>query len=247
MKSIILRDPNDNTIEKQGNFWLSFSTWIKEVDYNVTTEEANALYQTYYGKTIPFGIGLGSSGTWEEITEYIELIYEHVVPEEEKPSFTYKVNETLERFNLPYVLKDGHIIESKNVALLPEVQEVDHWLKDYPKAYAPYKSAIEKLESNKYDRNALDDIRLSFEELSRSLTGKTKTLEHLISGHDVEAVLKDKGSATSLRSMVTSLMNYFIMYQDDYVKHHDDVKEEDIEVIVSISCVLMKYLIRMLG
>lgn len=50
--------------------------------------------------------------------------------------------------------------ETLNVAL---VDDVKHWLVDYPRSENLYDSALTKFNNNLFERNLLEDLRLSLE------------------------------------------------------------------------------------
>ena len=247
MRAIMFRNPNDDTHDRQDKFWMSFSTWYKEQDYYADQNELDRLYRLSLGKMIPFNISMDISSSWDEIVEYIGIVYEHKVPEDERDVFSAKVNEIIDSYRLAYLFQDGRFIDADNVTTVEEVKSVDHWLYNYKDAYKAYQSAMEKLSNNRDDRNALDDIRLSLESLARELTGKNYTLENQLSKHTIEGMLKQKGTSDEIKNMITKMIDCFANYQNNNVKHHDNVDADDVEVMVSIACVLMKYLIQKIG
>lgn len=47
--------------------------------------------------------------------------------------------------------------------------------------------------------------------------------------------------------MVTTLITYFCLYQNDHVKHNDNIKENELEYTIEFTCTVMKFLITSLG
>lgn len=246
MQPIILRDPNNDIHERLDKFWTSFITWLKERPYMLSNDDLSQLYKSDFGKEIPLSLSFGRYIEWEELIEFIELFYKHLDSDVDRDDFSANVNQRLKQFSIDFEFKEGKFINSNNVALLPEVKELDHWLKNYPVSYCLYKSAMQKLENNQYNRNVLDDLRLSMEDLARNLTGSNKTLENLAKS-DLGKALKNKDVPSQIREMLIAIVKQYAKYNDDNVKHHDDVNEDDIEIMVSLSCILMKYMIRRLG
>ncbi|MEL7834258.1 hypothetical protein [Fodinibius sp. Rm-B-1B1-1] len=123
------------------------------------------------------------------------------------------------------------------------IEETTHWLKDYPKALKIYERALTKFENDAFERNTLDDLRLSLEILLKSIFNNNKSLENQIS--NVGNHLKTKGGSPELRNMFVRLINYYTHYQNSYVKHDDAVIEEEIEFIFEITSSFMKHIIRM--
>lgn len=125
------------------------------------------------------------------------------------------------------------------------VQKTQHWLESYPRAKQLYDSALSKIEKEQYERNALDDMRLSLETLVRELLGNEKTLENNISL--LNEKLKDNGASTELRNMFGKLLDYYAKFQNNHVKHAEQIEKREVEFVVELTSVMMKYLITMIG
>lgn len=125
------------------------------------------------------------------------------------------------------------------------VVNTQHWLEDYGEALKEYNLALEKFEKGIYQRNVLDDIRLSFELLVKALLNNQKSLENQVA--DLGGKLKDTRVSNELRNMVIQVINYYTKYQNNYVKHNDKVNENEIEYIIEQTSIIMKFLIKILG
>ena len=119
-----------------------------------------------------------------------------------------------------------------------------HWLSDFPLALKQYEAALTKFEGNIFDRNILDDIRLSFELLLKTLLNNDKSLENQISL--IGNVLKDKSVSVEVRSMLQKLIDYYTKYQNKNVKHNDNINKDEIEYLIELTSVMMKFLIKVL-
>lgn len=133
---------------------------------------------------------------------------------------------------------------NKNLKESELIIETEHWLSQYNKAYQQYKSAIEKYESKKYERNILDDMRLSFELLLKELLKNQKSLEN--QKKILGAVLKENNISAEIRNLIIKVIDYYIKYQNDKVKHADSSNKLEIEYIIEQTSVLMKFLIQVL-
>lgn len=133
---------------------------------------------------------------------------------------------------------------NKNLKESELIIETEHWLSEYNKAYQQYKSAIEKYESKKYERNILDDMRLSFELLLKELLKNQKSLEN--QKKILGAALKENNISAEIRNLITKVIDYYIKYQNDKVKHDDNSNKLEIEYIIEQTSVLMKFLIQVL-
>jgi len=123
------------------------------------------------------------------------------------------------------------------------VEEVKHWLADFPETLKLYNEALEKYENKIYSRNLLDDLRLGLEKLLRSVLSNSKSLEKQIPevGKFIDAA---KGS-THLGFMFVKLLEGYAKYQNENVKHDDFVMEEELEFMIEITATFMKHIIRL--
>ena len=97
-------------------------------------------------------------------------------------------------------------------------------------------------DSKAFERNLLDDLRLSLELLLKSIFANGKSLENQIA--DLGAFIQSKGGSKELSNMFQKLVDYFSKYQNSYVKHDDNVIEEEIEFILELTSSFMKHLVR---
>ena len=125
------------------------------------------------------------------------------------------------------------------------VQRTKHWLEKYPNSLKQYESALSKYEGGIFERNTLDDMRLAFELLVKDLLNNDKSLENQIS--DIGNALKDNGASKELRSMVVQIIKYYTDFQNAHIKHNDKINDSEIEYIIELTSVVMKYLIRIIG
>jgi len=120
--------------------------------------------------------------------------------------------------------------------------EVRHWLSDFPSVHKIFDEALQKHNNGVFTRNALDDLRLSLEELLRQLLNNDKSLENQISL--VGRYIKDRKGSSELANMFEKLIDYYSKYQNTYVKHDDAVPTTEVDFILEISSSFMKHLIR---
>ncbi len=122
------------------------------------------------------------------------------------------------------------------------VTEVRHWLSEFPSARKIYDEGLQKHSNGVFTRNALDDLRLSLEELLRQLLNNDKSLENQISL--VGIYIKERKGSTELANMFIKLIDYYSKYQNTYVKHDDAVPTTEVDFILEITSSFMKHLIR---
>ncbi|NFI03468.1 hypothetical protein FC959_03460 [Clostridium botulinum] len=141
-------------------------------------------------------------------------------------------------------IRYGHLAKDK-ISQTELVVKTQHWLGDYGNALKEYNLALDKFEKCIYQRNILDDVRLSFELLVKSLLNNEKSLENQVA--DLGGKLKNTKVSNELRNMVIQVINYYTKYQNNYVKHDDKVNENEIEYVIEQTSIIMKFLIKMLG
>ncbi len=136
-------------------------------------------------------------------------------------------------------------LSSEKLSETELITKTRHWLSDHPLALKQYESALKKYESGVFERNTLDDMRLSFELLVKDLLNNGKSLENQI--NDLGGMLKAQGASEELRNMVIKIIDYYSKFQNNHVKHNDAVNEKEIEFVIELTSVVMKYLIKLNG
>ncbi len=124
------------------------------------------------------------------------------------------------------------------------VEETKHWLKDYPESLKLLEGAEEKLMGRIFQRNLLDDLRLALETLLKGIFDNNKSLENQIT--NVGNLIKQNKGSKELTNMFLVILKYYCNYQNEYVKHNDLVKENEIDVIFEMTCSFMKYFLKLL-
>ncbi len=117
------------------------------------------------------------------------------------------------------------------------------WLTDYPDSKKIFEQAMIKLENRIFERNLLDDLRLSLELLIKAVLGNNKSIENQLA--DLGIFFRKKSISKELNNMIVKLIDYFAKYQNTYIKHNDNVNDKEIEFIFELTSSLMKLLIRL--
>lgn len=136
-------------------------------------------------------------------------------------------------------------LASEKISETELIQKTKHWLGGYPDSLKQYDSALAKYEGGIFERNTLDDMRLSFELLVKSLLNNGRSLENQIA--ELGTQLKTANASNELRNMVTQIIKYYTDFQNNHVKHNDAVNESEIEYVIELTSVVMKFLIKVLG
>lgn len=136
-------------------------------------------------------------------------------------------------------------LDTEKISDTELVQETKHWLASYPNTLKQYENALAKYEGRIFERNTLDDMRLSFELLVKDLLENNKSLENQLS--NLGSYLKKKGASEELRNMLVKIIDYYTRFQNNHVKHNDAVNADEIEYVIELTSVVMKYLVKVLG
>lgn len=123
-----------------------------------------------------------------------------------------------------------------------KITETKHWLGNYPNSLKVYNEAIQKYEQGIYQRNVLDDMRLSLELLLKSLLNNEKSLENQLK--NVGEELKNRNVSKEITNLFDRLLVYYSDYQNHHIKHNDNVKPEEIELIINQTNTIMMFLIK---
>lgn len=162
------------------------------------------------------------------------------------------IKELCERFDNPktkdlqakLISRFGHLSPLPHHDLDVElIAETKTLLTDYPTAKKSYDSGLEKRKNEIYERNLLDDLRLSLELLLKAILKNNRSLENQTV--DLGQFQKQKGTSTELTGMFIKLMDYYGKYQNDKVKHNDRVNPEEVDMIIELTTSFMKFLIKL--
>ena len=110
----------------------------------------------------------------------------------------------------------------------------------YPKAQAAYKAGIEKYKCGQYDRNVLDDMRVTLEELLRQVLHNDMVLENQIP--ILGTYLKNYN--VEIRKLFTTTISYLKNYQNNNVKHHDKVLPAEVNYVIEQTSAIVNFLVR---
>lgn len=154
----------------------------------------------------------------------------------------FKENVEVKNLKVQLLTRYGQLNKDAEAVNETLIDETRHWLNDFPDSLRLYEAALLKFGNKAFERNLLDDLRLSLELLLKSIFTNGKSLENQIA--DLGAFIQSKGGSKELSNMFQKLVDYFSKYQNSYVKHDDNVIEEEIEFILELTSSFMKHLVR---
>jgi len=157
----------------------------------------------------------------------------------------FKDNKEARDLKIKLVTRYGHLNSGNQSSEVNEVliEETRHWLSECPESLKLYENALSKYEMKLFQRNLLDDLRLSLEILLKNLLGSNKSLENQQAS--LGGFLEKRGTSTELRNMFLKLIDYYTKFHNSYVKHNDSVPEAEIEIIMEMTSSFMKFLIKL--
>jgi len=123
------------------------------------------------------------------------------------------------------------------------VEEVKHWLADYPDTLKLYNDALGKYSDRIFSRNVLDDLRLGLEKLLKSIFNNNAPIEKQI--QTTTKFIDEAGGSMHLGFMFVKLLEGYGKYQNENVKHNDAVIEEELEFMIEMTSTFMKHLVRL--
>ena len=115
----------------------------------------------------------------------------------------------------------------------------------YPDALPLFDSAAEKYENGGSDRNALDDMRLCFEKVLQAIFSNDKSLENQEAA--IGGLLKGASVSSEYRNLLNKAIDYYCKYQNNHVKHDDNINPYEVSFIIELTCILMKQMIEQFG
>ncbi len=120
--------------------------------------------------------------------------------------------------------------------------ETRTWLSKYPNALKVYESGLQKYQIGQFERNVLDDMRLSMELLVKNILGNQRSLEN--NKEALGQYLENKGISKELRNLYFQIIGVYATYQNEHVKHNDKVNEFEIEFVIEQTSILMKLIMK---
>lgn len=182
------------------------------------------------------------------IKELCEYLNEHqtnsfldAYKNNEKDEYLNKLSNLKRQLIVKYGKQFG--IEGSDTLNDSLVEDVQHWLDSYPESRKLYDDAIVMFKNKIYERNCLDNLRLSLESLLKGVFDNNKSLENQFKniGNHVE----ENAGSKEFSNMFVKLIDYYTKYQNTFVKHNDAVIEQEVEFIFEITSSFMKHLIKL--
>jgi len=115
------------------------------------------------------------------------------------------------------------------------------WLSQYPKSYELFKNALLKLGKKETEREIVDNLRLSLELLIKDILHNRKSLEN--QKNEIGNYFKAKNVSVELSNLFWTVLDYYSKYQNNHAKHGSIVPTDEVEFILYLTGVLMRFLL----
>lgn len=163
----------------------------------------------------------------------------------EHPKLPQPVSDSINNLKIQLIARYGSQfgVVSSGTLNVTLVDEAKHWLAGFPDSLRLYESSLMKFSNGVFERNLLDDLRLSMELLLKVIFRNGKSLENQIS--EIGTFISNNGGSKQFTNMFRTLVDYYSKYQNTFVKHNDAVVEEEVEFIFEMTSSFMKHLVKM--
>lgn len=160
---------------------------------------------------------------------------------------TLKNNEVVKSLALKLQKDYGHLAPKEDATkeINQEIEETQHYLDPYPKVLKVYNEALRKFRNKDKQlfRNVLDDARLALELMLKSILSNNKSLDNQLS--DLGKWVKERGGTPEFRNMFQKILDCYSKYQNEHIKHNDDVVEKEVSYIFEQTTLFLRQLARL--
>lgn len=226
---------------------------LGETDNGLTSSEIVKLCSAYaidYNIDIPYtSLPFPADGSVPNKRTALKKNLERFTPEQQFKIIKelceldkFKDNVSIKDLKYKLVTRYGHLDSSTDSINEKLIEETKHWLNDYPKVLSLYQSALDKYNNGIFQRNILDDLRLSLELLLKKILSNEKSLENQLSA--LGEYIQNKNGSKELGNMFQKLVEYYSKYNNTYVKHNDNIIEEEVEFVFELTSSFMKHFVR---
>ena len=237
---VLYHDHKSNEIKNDCRIMMTY----KEFEKSFLNQYSEQLPIKMLGKLIPFDsiyeVKIATTLMKEDEIELFALKnnFEWSSSNKDYLSFINLLNDETEKYHSnPY-----EINYRKNSLKLLNVDHAKELLTKYPTIKNLYSEAIDKFKVGNYDRNVLDDLRLVLEELLRIILNNNKPLEKQL--EPLGEYQKENGKTKEVVNIFRILLNQYIKFQNDKVKHRSvSLDEQDVSLFINLTTSFIIYLI----
>ena len=123
------------------------------------------------------------------------------------------------------------------------ISECNYWIQDFPKVKKRFERAISLFKEGEDYRDSLDNLRLTLELLLKELLSNNKSLENQLL--EIGKYQTEHGIGKEIRNMFQKVLDYYLKFQNDRVKHDDNLDNiNEVEFVFSLSMIFIRVLIK---
>ena len=165
---------------------------------------------------------------------------------ESKKRFLRNIQDAICITGVPLIIKqtNNDVLLFPSGAKLLDRKLVDDnldWLSLYQKSYEAYKTALLKIGKKGEERDVVDYLRLSLELLLKDILHNKKSLEN--QKIELGNYLKSKNVSVEISNLFWTVLDHYSKYQNDKAKHGNMVSTDEVEFILYLTGVLMRFLL----
>jgi len=202
-------------------------------EFNTYNEKRN-----YFSETQIWNI-LKKTTKMKDLILLIQIVFWLKIKDKYKEEFYNKIKLDIEYLNIQINIKKTNneiILYPKGVEVLDKeiVNKTINYTfgEKYIESHNKYVHALKLYSENGKTRDILDSLRLSLESFLRQLLNQKLNLEKLTRHKHIEKFLISKTVPKEIIEMYLLLINQYISYQNEHVKHNDSNRKEDIEFMI---------------
>jgi hypothetical protein len=162
---------------------------------------------------------------------------------------TYKANPIKCPENV-YYFKAGRLLSQKIQELNPNydrqglntelVNKTLLTFNNFPDAAKVFQVALQTFKEGGDDRQVVDGMRLAFELFLKNKLKNEKSIENQKS--ELGRLLKNTGTSPEIMNMFDKLINGYTSYQNEYVKHNDKIRRDEVELLINLTLTFISFL-----
>lgn len=164
----------------------------------------------------------------------------------EKSKLVTKIAEALKLSNINVIIyknKEFYELYPSDIEFLSDnlIIDVLYWLNDFPNTKKSFSKAIKIERIEKNYRNIIDELRLSVEFLFKKIFSNEKSLENQID--NIGKYLSANHVSKQITNMYIKLIDYYTKYNNENVKHNDNIAEIEIDYIIYLTGSFIRFIL----
>jgi len=150
-----------------------------------------------------------------------------------------------------YYFKVGRLLQKKITEINPNfdrqslntelVNKTLLSFKNFPDAAKTFTTALQTFKESGDDRQVVDGMRLAFEILLKKKLKNEKSLENQKS--ELGTFLKNSDTSPEIMNMFEKLISGYTAYQNEYVKHNDKIKRDEVELLINLTLTFISFIV----